>query len=352
MKKRILSLMMATAMISTLLVGCGNKTTETAETTVAETVAETVAAESTEAEASNATTDRSGNEIVIPEEVNKIISMAPSTTQVLVDLGLGDKIVACDTYSFASYGDSLTADIPQFDMMTPDQEQIVALGADVVFTSGMSSKDGDDAFASVREAGICVADIPSSASLADIQEDIRFIGKVVGKEAEADALVSQMQTVMDEIAEVAATIADDEKKTVLFELFTPSADSPTIYTCGSNTYIDEMISLIGAKNVAGEEKDQWPALTEEAAVGMNPDVILTADMYTDDVINVLLTMKGWENVSAIQNKAVYQIDNDTVNRPNHHVVSAMLEMAQDIYPELFDRIEDPFADGAEVEPAA
>ena len=188
MKKRILSLMMATAMISTLLVGCGNKTTETAETTVAETVAETVAAESTEAEASNATTDRSGNEIVIPEEVNKIISMAPSTTQVLVDLGLGDKIVACDTYSFASYGDSLTADIHQFDMMTPDQEQIVALGADVVFTSGMSSKDGDDAFASVREAGICVADIPSSASLADIQEDIRFIGKVVGKEAEADAL--------------------------------------------------------------------------------------------------------------------------------------------------------------------
>ena len=68
---------------------------------------------------------------------------------------------------------------------------------------------------------------------------------------------------------------------------------------------------------------------------MDPQVILTADMYTDDVINVLLTMKGWENVTAVKDQAIYQIDGDTVNRPNHHVVDAMIEIAKDIYPEYY-----------------
>jgi iron complex transport system substrate-binding protein len=77
-------------------------------------------------------------------------------------------------------------------------------------------------------------------------------------------------------------------------------------------------------------------------------------MYTDDVINVLLGMSGWENVTAIKDKAVYQIDNDTVNRPNHHVVSAMVEMAKAIYPEVYKDLEDPFANdnAKEEKPAA
>ena len=362
MKKKFLSVVMAVAMMSTFVVGCGNATTEstaTADVSV-EATNETsdVQTETTEAAddaqvATKPTTDRSGNEVTIPDEINSIVSMAPSTTQILIDLGLADKIVACDTYSYASYADSLNADIPQFDMMTPDQEQIIALGADVVFTTGMSASHGDDVFASVKEAGVCVLDIPSSASLNDIMEDITFIGAATSTREDAENIVNDMKASIDEIAEIAKTISDDQKKTVLFELFTPSADSPTIYTCGSNTYITEMIETIGATNVAGQEESQWPALTEEAAVAMDPQVILTADMYTDDVINVLLSMSGWENVSAIKDRAVYQIDNDTVNRPNHHVISAMIEMAKDIYPDYYSDIVDPFADtNSEEKPAA
>ena len=161
-----------------------------------------------------------------------------------------------------------------------------------------------------------------------------------------------MSDSIEEIKEIASKIPAEEKKTVLFELFTPSGDTPTIYTAGSNTYINEMIDIVGAENVAGKEVEQWPALTEEAAVGMDPQVILTADMYTDDVINVLLTMKGWENVTAIKDKAVYQIDNDTVNRPNQHVISAMIEMGKDIYPDYYKDVVDPFADEEAEEKAA
>lgn len=57
-------------------------------------------------------------------------------------------------------------------------------------------------------------------------------------------------------------------------------------------------------------------------------------------------MRGWENVTAIKDKAVYQIDNDTVNRPNQHVISAMIEMGKDIYPDYYKDVVDPFASDA------
>lgn len=280
-------------------------------------------------------TDRSGNPITVPEKAESIISMAPSTTRILIDLGLAENIVACDTYSFGSYGSELTADIPQFDMMTPDQEQIIALGADIIFTTGMSASQGTDVFAAVRESGACVADIPSSASLKDIEEDILFIGACVGKNAEAEAIVDDMQEKLDTFSEIGSSIPEEEKKTVLFELYTPSADNPVIYTAGNGTYINEMLELIGAVNVAAAETDQWPALSEEAAVAADPDVILTADMYTPDVINTILTMSGWENVTAVKNQDVYQLSSDDVNQPNHHVIDAMIEMAQAVYPDKY-----------------
>lgn len=76
---------------------------------------------------------------------------------------------------------------------------------------------------------------------------------------------------------------------------------------------------------------------------MNPDVILTTDNYTKDVVDTLLSLTGWENVTAVKNKDVYYIDANLLNQPNQHVVSAMIDMAKDIYPEAYDGMEDPFA---------
>ena len=99
-----------------------------------------------------------------------------------------------------------------------------------------------------------------------------------------------------------------------------------------------MLELIGAENVAAAEAEQWPALSEEAAIAADPDVILTADMYAPDVINTILNMSGWENVKAVKNAEVYQLSSDDVNQPNQHVVDAMIEMARVIYPDRDEKI--------------
>ena len=348
MKRKITALLMASVFVLSAFTACGNK--DTAETT---TEAVTEAATTEEAEVAtvdaategDATTDRAGNDIVLPEEVNTIISMAPSTTRFLIDLGLADKIVAIDTNSLI-YESELPDDVQQFDMMAPDNEALVALNPDIVFTSGMSNIGGDDAFQSVRDAGICVADIPTSTSFEEIDKDLEFIGMAVKEEAKAQELIAAFDETVAEIKKVGDSIT--EKKTVLFMISLPSEEYPSVYTFGKGTYLDEMITAVGAENVAGDQSD-WISISEEEAIAMNPDVIITNVDYIDDVEKVIKSAAGWENVTAIKNDAVYCIDSTSSNQPNNHVVDALIQMAKLIYPEQFADFDDPFASAGDAE---
>ena len=114
----------------------------------------------------------------------------------------------------------------------------------------------------------------------------------------------------------------------------PSADYPSIYTFGKGTYLDEMITAIGAENVTGDQEG-WVSISEEEAIAMNPDVILTNVDYIEDAVNVIKTSEGWENVNAIKNDEVYYIDATSSNQPNNHVVDAMIEMGKKVYPDQF-----------------
>ena len=359
MKKKLITFAISAVMAFSVITGCGKSeeatiavsegTTEiTTEATTEATATEATTEATTEAakEASTSTdaavaasktdaasnaVDRSGNKINIPDEVNTIVSMAPSTTRFLIDLGLADKIVAIDTNS-ASYLEQLPVGIKQFDMMNPDCEALVALKPDLIFTSGMSSFGGVDPFQSVRDAGICVADIPSSTSLAEIVTDLEFIGSAVGAEDKAAELIDEFKAQVDELQATASTI--ETKKSILFMISLPTADYPSLYTFGKGTYLDEMITGIGATNVTGDQEG-WVSISEEEAIAMNPDVIVTNVNYIADVENAIKSTVGWENVTAIKNDEVYYIDADTSNQPNNHVVDAMIEMAKKVYPDEF-----------------
>lgn len=272
------------------------------------------------------TEDRAGNPIALPEDVQKIVTLAPSTTQVLLALGLADKIVAIDTYS-AMYEPEL-AELPQFDMMTPDTEQLAALEPDVVFITGMSLSGGDNPYQPLMQLGVQVVEIPSSNSIAGIQEDIRFIGDCVGEAEAAEAIVADMQAQIDEIAAIGATV--ETKKTVAIEV----SALPYLYYAGGETYLNEMIELIGAVNAYGDQP-AWASVTEEAAVAVNPDVILTAIDYLPDPVAEILGREGWSDVTAIANGDVYQIDAESANQPNQNIVKALWQVAEAVYPEVF-----------------
>ena len=287
------------------------------------------------------TKDRAGNDIVIPENVEKIVSMAPSVTEFLIDLGYADKIVACDTYSgYSAFASALNAGIPQFDMMAPDNEQIIALAPDIVFTTGMSYAGGNDVYAAVKSAGVCVADIPSSTSIDGIKEDLLFIGKAIGAQDKVNELAAKMDEFKKTVESVTAGIS--EKKTVLYIMSVPTPDYPDCYTCGKGTFMDEIFTLVGTKNIAGDIEYQWPALSEEQIIAADPDVIIVGDTYTPDAVNAVLSISGWQNIKAIQNKAVYAIDGDAFNQPNQYVMNSAYEIATAVYPNEFSGLQKPF----------
>ncbi|MBR0165047.1 MAG: ABC transporter substrate-binding protein [Lachnospiraceae bacterium] len=311
-----------------------------------ETPDETTQEEPAPSDAVRGVTGLYGEELLVPATVDTIISLAPSTTELLTDLGLSEKIVAVDTYSAADYADILPAGIPAFDMMNPDNEQIVALNADIVFTTGMSYAWGEDVFASAREAGVFIIDIESPSSLQEIIDSIVFIGDCAGERATAEEIAQEMEAFLSAVHTVMDTTDFEHRRTILFELSSPTPDYPMIYSVGPGSYIDEILSLTGGDNIASGADSPWPALDEEWAVAQDPEVILTTEDYIPDIVDVLLSLPGWEGVTAIQNGDVYLIDGNRINRPNHRVCGAILEIGLILYPGLFEDIADPFADEA------
>ena len=277
---------------------------------------------------SEITMDREGNEITLPEEVATIASLSPATTQVIMDLGLTDKLVAIDTYSAQYWPELLELDLPQFDMYMPDAEQLTVLSPDLILVSSMSSYYGGDALSALVEMGVCVAAIPSSATVADAEEDVRFIAACVGAQEEGEALVAQMESVIADVTAIASTIG--EKKTVLFEI----GCLPDIYSVGEGTYLHELIELAGGINVLGDQQG-WLAVTEEDALAANPDVILTDVNYIDDPVGEILGREGWDAVTAVAEQQVFYIDNLACSLPNNHIVDALVEIALALYPEEF-----------------
>ena len=274
--KKIISIVIAACATLALVTGCSGTNVTVPSVTVPSEI-ESLVSEGKEIvndlNIAVPTKDRAGNDIKVPEKVEKIVSMAPSTTQFLIDLGLGDKIIGIDTNS-ASYADKLKADIPQFDMMNPDNEAIAALAPDIVFTSGMSSVGGTSPFQSLVDSGICVADIPTPDSIEGVCDDIKFIGTCVGKGAEGLAYAKGLTVFMEGVEEYAKTIPEGEQKTVLVMMNVPSADYPTIYTFGKGTYMNEMIEDLGAKNVFADQKGWLSGATLIAFVAKSASMMV------------------------------------------------------------------------------
>lgn len=270
--------------------------------------------------------DRAGYEVELPSKVEGIISLAPSTTQVINELGLKDKLIGVDEYSTLSVEG--LADLPQFEIMSPDLEAIAALEPDLVFVTGMSSQGGEDLFKPLKDLGVTVVTIPSSESIEEIKKDNQFIADVLGLSDKGKEINDKMQATIDEISEKAKA---GEKKTILFEI----ASLPNIYSFGHSTFMNELIETLGAENVFAEE-ESWIAVNEEAAIAKNPDVILTNVNYLEDAVAEILGRDGWEEVEAVKNGEVYYIDNNYSSQPNHNIVKALEEMAKALYPEIFN----------------
>lgn len=294
-----------------VLTACGGQTTETVPDAAA-----------------LPTTDPSGASIVIPDQVDSVVALAPSICETMVALGVEDKLVGYDMQSAGLEG--LPEGVPTFDTVNPDVEQLTALAPDMLLVSNLSLYDQEAPYQPLIDAGVCVICVPTSDSVEDVRGDIRFLAAALRVPEEGERVVEEMDAELSRLADLVSDIPEEERRSVYFEI----SPAPYLYSCGSGTYLHELIELAGGRNVLAEENG-WLSVEGETVVAADPDVIFTNVNYTDAPVEEILGREGWAGVSAVQNGNVYYIDNMASSLPDQNIVKAVEEMARALYPERF-----------------
>ncbi|CRF32926.1 iron ABC transporter substrate-binding protein [Brachyspira suanatina] len=276
--------------------------------------------------------DRAGNDIILPEKIENIASLTPSATDIILSLGISDKIISFDSTSkeILQTNNIDVSNIPVFDMLNPDSEKIIAMKPDIVFVNNFSVFSGKTSLDSIKASGICVAVIPSSDTIKSIEDDITFLGNVLNKSDAASNIINIMNKNIENIRTIGESIQN--KKKVYFEI----SALPNLYSFGTNVYIDDMINIIGASNLFSD-KNSWISTSEENILFSNPDIIFTSVDYIDNPTEEILKRKSWQNINAIKNKDVYYIASSSL--PTHNIVNAMIMMAKYAYPNEYKDIE-------------
>ncbi|MDR2923953.1 MAG: helical backbone metal receptor [Treponema sp.] len=262
--------------------------------------------------------DRSGRTVIVKDAVNRIVSTAPSNTEIITDLGQAHKLVAIDVHSANVAG--IPEGLPLLDFFYPDAEVIINLEPDIIIANGHNpTGSGEDPFRLLRETGIPVVYISMSKSIEEIYNDIAFIAEILRVQKDGEWLINSMKAQVDQISQVDI----ENRETVYFEI----AAAPDMMTFGKGSYINDMISVIGAVNIF--ENDNWiVSPSAESVIERNPDVILTNVNYIPDPIGEIKSRPGFNHINAVINNRVYQIDTDSSSRPSSRIVLALRQMSQ------------------------
>ncbi|MBM7580874.1 ABC transporter substrate-binding protein [Jeotgalibacillus terrae] len=314
-----------------VLAACSDSTEETTEAPAddqeQEEATEEPSEETTESAFPVTVTDANGDEVTIEEQPDAIVSMLPSNTEIAYALGLDEEIVGVS--DFDNYPEE-AMEVEKIGGMEFNVEKIIALQPDVVLAHA-SNPGGADGLQQIEDAGVPVVVIENAMTFDEVYDTIEMIGQVTGTTEEAEQIITDMQAGFDEIAEKAADIPEEDRKSVLVDVQGP----PELFVAGNNTFIQEMLDMINAENVMADQEGFVP-LTAEEVVTRNPDVaLLTYGYYVENAAEQWLSYEGFSQVTAVTEEAVFEVPSDPVTRSGPRLVEGTQALAEAIYPDVF-----------------
>ena len=270
-------------------------------------------------------TDDLGREVTIGAPPERIISLAPSNTEILFALGLGDRVVGVT--DFCDYPPEAQEKEKIGGTTTPDAEKIVALQPDLILAAAVNKIDDINA---LEALGLTIFGIEAT-DLDDILHDIRTVGQITDKEAQADALTAEMQTRIDAVTDETAGLSPEERPRTFHICW-----HDPIWTCGAGTFIHDVIEKAGGVNIFADVEG-WNVVDIEAVIARDPEVIIVTAMggTAGPVWEWVLTEPRLAGVSARQNGRVYYVESNWVERPSPRIVLGLEQVAKCIHPEIF-----------------
>jgi len=239
----------------------------------------------------------------------KIISLNPSATEILYELGVGDQVIAVDAYS--DYPVNAPSD-ERLDAFTPDVELLLDLEPTLVI---FGVDDTDAMKVLVSQDGITTIVQPTAVSLENMYANITDIGIAVDKESEADSLNKKLR---DHVA-AAAEALDGIDAAVYHEAF-PGDNNAGFYTNHAQTFVGDVYTQLGLQNIASLEDLNENLLDQELVINRNPDLIVLNGGTDAEALELVSKRSGWESINAVKNKNVIAVSTSTSSRSGPRIV--------------------------------
>lgn len=316
---KITSLILALILTMSMFTACSTpKETENTTPTPAE-------ATPTEAVVNTSITivDSNAQTITLEKSPERIVALLPSDVEILYLLGASDKIVAVGEYCLDPAEVSEKPKLGTYSNF--NMEEIVAMDPDLVITGTISQTDAQ--YEQLKALGIPVV-ISNAINIAQTYEVISFLGAIVEKNDEAQAIIDETKQGFEDLKQLSI---NQESKTIYMEISPPELG---IFTAGKGTFMQELFDIVKVTNVFADTEG-FPSVSEEQIIERNPDYILTTctDYYEsqDAAIAEIKSRKTWQTISAIKNDKVFIADTDYFSRPT----PSLLKGAQILYDIIY-----------------
>ena len=324
-RMKLTAVFLTAALLLCLFSGCGKAGEPSASVPAVPPASVPAAlAESTPAAQSAAVTvtDMMGRTVTLDAPAQRIVAITAADCEILYALGCGDKLVGRGAYCDWP---AEVLDVPAVESGSlTNIEQIIALSPDVILMADMEQTE--EQVSQLESAGIRVF-VSNSETIGGTFDAIRMVGAIMGKQAEAEALVDSMNSVFDSIR---ANAHPDGEKTVFFEV------SPLewgLWAAGAGSFMDEIAEMLGLKNIFSDVQG-WGAVSEEQVLERDPDYIVTVSMYYGEgptPVEEILSRPGWDTLTAVKNGAVINLGNDELTRPGPRLADGAKQLYDFIY---------------------
>lgn len=267
-------------------------------------------------------TDMTGREITLDAPATRVVALSASDCEIIYALGAGELLVGRGEY--CDYpAEVLEVPAVQSGAET-NIEQIIALEPQVLFMTKMAQTE--EQIAALEAAGVHVV-VSDAQDIAGVYEAIGMIGTLLGREAEAGTMVADMVAAFDDVA---ARATGDGSETIYFEV---SPLQYGLWAAGADTFMDEIAQMLGLTN-AFADVSGWAEVSEEQVLSRDPDYIVTISMYYGEgptPVEEIQGRAGWENVSAVKNGKILNLQNNELSRPSYRLAEGARMLCDFVY---------------------
>jgi iron complex transport system substrate-binding protein len=266
--------------------------------------------------------DEVGNRVRVPQEANRIVSLAPNLTEIVFALGEGNHL-AGDT-DYCDYPAEALRKPHVGGAVNPNLEVIVSLMPDLILATSINRRETVNALGHI---GLPVY-VTDPHSVEGMIASVEHIGSAIGVDKSARALAEDLRA---RLAELDRRVSGAPQRRVLFVVWT----DPLI-SVGRDTFIADALRRAGGRSVV-DTAVEWPHVSMEEIVKLQPEFLVFASAHTGDAqhdIETLRTLPGWRSLTAIQQGNVIVIS-DSINRPAPRMVDAIEQLARALHSEAF-----------------